>query len=176
MVRKTITSFFHDIMVTIAFHKGNAFLTNVTADNLRTIWKSWQPSVVDDSYATLIVDSLSHAKYFNTRNFAVVSLNVKLFFNSSTPSPYATVAISLPQSLRIRADSHFRSQCIAERETNTQERKFSISNISVDGKTRGGADNNTYIYLDRIFIQNLGQFVAGQTYEVKGQITFEPSL
>ena len=30
-----------------------------------------------------------------------------------------------------------------------------------------------YLFLDRIFVQNLGQYIAGQTYTILGQIVFE---
>ncbi|GEM_PF-5879162 len=159
----------------MAYHKGNCFLTNVTADNLRTSWRSWEPNVIDP-YASLVVNPLTHAKYFNTRNFAVVSLNLKINFSNATPIPYSTIAIRLPDTLQVRAGTFFRNQGIIERETNTAERKYSVCNITVDGETQGGIDGTTYLYLNRLFIQNLGQFIAGQTYEFKGQMTFEPSV
>lgn len=159
----------------MSYHKGNAFLTNVTADNLRTAWVSWEPTVIDP-YASLVVNPMTHAKYFNTRNFVVVSLNFTVNFSTSTPTPYTTISVTLPHTLQVRSDTFFRNQGIIERETNTAERKFSVCNLTADGKTQGGADGATYLYLDRIFIQNLGQFIAGQTYEFKGQMTFEPSV
>ena len=158
----------------MAYHKGNALLTNVTADDLRTPWRSWEPNVIDP-YASLVVNPLTHAKYFNTRNVAVVSLNLKIHFSNATPIPYSTISVRLPDKLQVRAGTFFRNQGIVERETNTVERKFSVCNITVDGETQGGVDGITYLYLDRLFIQNLGQFIAGQTYEFKGQMTFEPS-
>lgn len=159
----------------MAYHKGNALLTNVTADNLRTKWISWEPAVLDP-YASLISKDEAHAKYFNTRNFAVMSLNVRLNFATSTPTPYSIIALTLPATLQIRPDTFFQGQGVIERETNTAERKFSVCNMTVDGKTLGGVDGSTYLYLDRVFIQNLGQFVAGQTYDFIGQMTFEPSV
>lgn len=158
----------------MAFHKGNGFLTNVIADNLRTAWQSWEPSIMDP-YASLVSNPLTHAKYFNTRNFVVVSLNLKINFSNSTPIPYSTIAVRLPDTLQVRSGTFFRNQGIVERETNTAERKFSVCNFTADGETQGGVDGITYLYLDRLFIQNLGQFIAGQTYEFKGQMTFEPS-
>jgi hypothetical protein len=47
--------------------------------------------------------------------------------------------------------------------------------IIADGTSQGGLDNDTFLYLDRIFIQNLGQYIPEQTYTIKGQIVFEPS-
>ena len=159
----------------MSYHKGNAFLTNVTADNLRTSWRSWEPTIIDP-YASLVVNPFTHAKYFNTRNFVVVSLNLKINFSITTPIPYSTISVRLPATLQVRAGTFFRNQGIVERETHTAERKFSVCNITVDGETQGGVDGTTYLYLDRLFIQNLGQFISGQTYEFKGQITFEPSV
>ena len=158
----------------MSYHRGNAFLTNVTADNLRTSWRSWEPTIVDP-YASLVVNPSTHAKYFNTRNFVVVSLNLKVNFSNTTPIPYSTIAVKLPDRLQVRSGTFFRNQAIVERETHTNERKFSVCNMTVDGETQGGVDGTTYLYLDRIFIQNLGQFISGQTYEIKGQMTFEPS-
>lgn len=146
----------------------------MTADNLRTTWSAWEPTLVDP-YATLVVSTLTHARYFNTRNLAVASLSLRLHFGAATPAPYTTVAVGLPDALQVRAGTSFQGQAIAERRTDTGERKFSLCNLSVDGATQGGADGTTYLYLDRIFVQNLGQFVAGQTYDVRGQLTFEPS-
>lgn len=159
----------------MAYHTGNAFLTNVTADNLRTSWRSWEPTITDP-HASLIVDEFTHAKYFNTRNFVVVSLNLKINFKNTTPIPYTTISVLLPHTLQVRSGTCFRNQAIVQRQTNTAEKKFSVCNITVDGQTQGGIDGITYLYLDRLFIQNLGQFIAGQTYDFKGQITFEPSV
>mgnify|MGYP001469798604 CR=1 FL=1 len=158
----------------MAFHRGNAFLTNVTADNLRTDWSDWSPTI-DDPYATLVADPLQHARYFNTRNLVITSLHLKVTLNVNTPSPYTTIAVRLPANLRIRSDTHFQNDAIIERFTGTAERKFSTAHIIADGKTQGGADGSTFLFLDTLFVRNLGQFVAGQTYTIRGQIVFEPA-
>lgn len=158
----------------MAFHRGNAFLTNVTADNLRTEWNSWTPTV-NDQFATIVADPLTHARYFNTKNFAVVSLHVTVQFSNTTPSPYSRIAVNLPATLRIKSSTLFKNQCNIERFTGTNERKFSFGIMAVDGTTQGGIDGTTFLYLDRIFIDNFGQYVSGQTYTIRGQIVFEPS-
>ena len=158
----------------MAFHRGNAFLTNATAGNLRTTWNAWNPTVLDE-YSNLVVDPLTHARYFNTKNFVVVSLHVTVRFNNNTPSPYTLIGLSLPSTLRIKSSRQFKNQCNIERFTGTDERKFSFGMIIADGVTQGGIDADTYLYLDRIFIQNLGQYIPGQTYTIRGQIVFEPS-
>ncbi len=158
----------------MAFHRGNAFLTNVTADNLRTTWTAWNPSL-NDQFSSLVVDPLTHARYFNTKNFVVVSLYLTVRFTNSTPSPYTMLGVNLPSTLRIKSNTHFKNQCNIERFTGTNERKFSFGMLIVDGVTQGGIDGDTFIYLDRIFIQNLGQYIPGQTYTIRGQIVFEPS-
>ena len=157
----------------MAFHKGNASLTNVTADNLRTAWNAWFPQT-DDVYGLLVADPLTHARYFNTQNFAVVSIHVKVLFSATTPSPYTTIAINLPSTIAVRSGSTFRNQCMIERFTGTSERKFSTGMLLADGETQGGVDGTTFLYLDKIFVQNLGQFVAGQAYTIRGQLVFEP--
>lgn len=158
----------------MAYHKGNAKLVDVTADNLRTPWVAWTVAV-DDPYAAIVPDALAHGKYFNTRNLVIVSLYLRVGFGALTPSPYSTLAVLLPEGLRVKAGTAFRAQAMAERTTTTAERKFSACNFYVDGETRGGTDGQTYLYLDRIFVENLGQFVANQTYVLRGQLTFEPS-
>ena len=47
--------------------------------------------------------------------------------------------------------------------------------IIADGTSLGGPDDDTFLYLDRIFVQNLGQYIPDQTYTIRGQIVFEPS-
>ena len=158
----------------MAFHRGNAYFTRVTADNLRTQWNAWNPSL-NDSFSNMVVDPLTHARYFNTKNFVVVSLHITVRFNNTTPSPYTTIALNLPSTLRIKSDTHFKNQCNVERFTGTNERKFSMGMVIADGTTRGGVDGNTFLYLDRLFIQNLGQYIPDQTYTIRGQLVFEPS-
>ena len=164
----------------MAYHRGNANLTGATADDLRTPWRSWTTSLLDTgdgaTHATIVADDFSHAKYFTTRNLIVVSLDLKLTFNAGTPSPYTLIGLVLPADIRVRIGTNFRQQILIERQTQSAERKFSAGSLFVDGKTQGGADGVTYIYLDRLFVENLGQFIAGQTYLVRGQITFEPSV
>lgn len=158
----------------MAFHRGNAFFSNVTADDLRTTWNAWSPSM-NDQFSNLIVDPFTHARYFNTKNFAVVSVHITVQLKNTTPSPYTMMALNLPATLRIKSNTEFQSQCTIERFTGTNERKFSFGMMIADGTTRGGADGATFMHLDRIFIQNLGQYIAGQTYTIRGQIVFEPS-
>jgi hypothetical protein len=158
----------------MAFHRGNAFLTNVTADNLRTTWHGWNPSL-NDQFSNLIVEPLTHARYFKTKNFAVISIHITVKFENNTPSPYTMIALNLPLDLRIKSGTLLKNQCNIERFTGTNERKFSFGMIIADGTTQGGIDNTTFLYLDRIFIQNLGLYVPGQTYTIRGQIVFEPS-
>lgn len=158
----------------MAFHRGNAFLTNVTADNLRTAWNAWSPSL-NDPFATMVADPLTHARYFNTKNLAIVSFHLTVRFSNGTPSPYSVIAVNLPSTLRIKSNTHFRNQCNIERFTGTSERKFSAGVLSADGTTQGGIDGDSFLYLDRIFVKNLGQYVEGQIYTVRGQIVFEPS-
>jgi hypothetical protein len=162
----------------MAYHRGNANLTGATADDLRTPWQSWTTSLLGASSAhtTIVADEFSHAKYFTTRNLIVVSLDLKLTFNAGTPSPHTLTALALPSNVRVRIGTSFRQQILIERQTQSAERKFSIGSIYVDGVTQGGVDGVTYLYLDRLFVENLGQFIAGQTYIVRGQITFEPSV
>tara|TARA_B100001778_G_scaffold332811_1_gene339933 strand:+ start:1418 stop:1894 length:477 start_codon:yes stop_codon:yes gene_type:complete len=157
----------------MAFHRGNAFLTNVTADNLRTEWSDWTPDL-NDPYATIVTDPLQHARYFNTRNLVLASVHLKVTFSVGTPIPYTTIAIQLPNNLRVRSSTRFQNEAMIERFTGTAERKFSVGTLIADGETQGGADGSTFLYLDRIFVQNLGQFVAGQTYTIRGQLIFEP--
>ena len=149
----------------MAFHRGNAFFTDVTADDLRTEWTGWYP-VVDDEYATLLVDPLTHTRYFNTRNLAIVSVYLTATFSFSTPSPYSRIALLLPETLRLKADTTFRNQGVVERLTSSGERKFSLGLIVADAKEGP----------DRIFLDNLGQYIAGQTYTIKGQIVVEPAV
>ena len=158
----------------MAFHRGNAFLTNVTADNLRTSWTAWNPSL-NDQFSNIVVDPLTHARYFNTKNLVVVTLHIKVKFTNITPSPYTSLAINLPATLRVKSNTHFKNQCNIERSTGTNERKFSFGMIIADGTTKGGIDDDTFLYLDRLFIQNLGQYIPDQTYTIRGQIVFEPS-
>jgi len=158
----------------MAFHRGNAFLTNVTADNLRTPWTAWNPSL-NDNFSNLVIDPLTHARYFNTKNMVIVSLHFTVRFTNTTPSPYTLIAINLPSTLKIKSNTHFKNQCNIERFTGTNERKFSFGMIIADGTSQGGVDDDTFLYLDRIFIQNLGQYIPEQTYTIKGQIVFEPS-
>jgi hypothetical protein len=158
----------------MAFHRGNAFLTNVTADNLRTTWTAWNPSL-NDQYSNIVVDPLTHARFFNTKNLVVVSLHITVRFTNITPSPYTLLAVNLPATLRIKSNTHFKNQCNIERFTGTNERKFSFGMIIADGTTKGGIDDDTFLYLDRLFIQNLGQYIPDQTYTIRGQIVFEPS-
>ena len=158
----------------MSFHKGNAFLTNVTADNLRTTWTSWTPRV-DDENATLVADSLTHARYFSTRNFAVASVYITVLLDGTTPAPYTSIAVLLPPTLRVRSGTTFRNQCMVERFTGSAERKFSLGMLLTDGETRGGAAGEEYVNTDRIIVENLGQFVAGQTYTIRGQIVFQPA-
>ena len=158
----------------MAFHRGNAFLTNVTADNLRTTWTAWNPSL-NDQFSNLVADPLTHARYFNTKNFVVLSLYITVRFTNITPSPYTMLGINLPSTLRIKSNTQFKNQCNIERFTGTNERKFSFGMIIADGTTQGGIDDETFLYLDRIFVQNLGQYIPEQTYIIRGQIVFEPS-
>lgn len=158
----------------MSFHKGNAFLTNVTADNLRTPWKTWYLEV-QDAFASQIVDDLTHAKYFDTKNMVIVSLHLTVSMSVSTPSGYTTIGVKLPEDLRVRSGTTFRNQCVIEKMTNTVERKFCSGALVVDGASQGGTDGTTYLYLDRLFIENLGQFIGGQQYVVRGQLVFEPS-
>ena len=158
----------------MAFHRGNAFFTNVTADNLRTTWNAWNPSL-NDQFSSLVVDPLTHARYFSTKHFVVVSLYLTVRFSNMTPSPYTMLRVNLPPTLRIKSNTHFKNQCNIERFTGTNERKFSFGMMIADGTTQGGIDGETFIYLDGIFIQNLGQYIPGQTYTIRGQLVFEPS-
>lgn len=158
----------------MAFHRGNAFLTNVTADNLRTTWNAWTPSL-NDQFSSLVFDPLTHARYFNTKNLVVVSLYITVRFANTTPSPYTMLALNLPTTLRVKSNTHFKNQCNIERFTGTNERKFSFGMIIADGTSKGGVDGDTFLYLDRILIQNLGQYIPSQTYTIRGQIVFEPS-
>lgn len=158
----------------MAFHRGNAFLTNVTADNLRTSWTAWNPSL-NDEFSNIIVEPLTHARYFNTKNLVIVSIYLTVRFSNLTPSPYTMIAINLPSTLRIKSNTYFKNQCNIERFTGTNERKFSFGMIIADGTSQGGVDNDTFIYLDRIFVQNLGQYIPNQAYTIRGQIVFEPS-
>lgn len=158
----------------MAFHTGNAFLTNVTADNLRTTWTAWNPSL-NDQFSNLVVDPLTHARYFNIKNLVLVSVYLTVRFTNTTPSPYTMLAINLPSTLRVKSNTFFKNQCNVERFTGTSERKFSFGMIIADGTSQGGIDDNTFLYLDRIFIQNLGQYIPEQTYTIRGQIVFEPS-
>lgn len=157
----------------MAFHKGNAKFSNVTADDLRTEWRSWSP-VVSDEYGSLTITPLTHAKYFNTKNLMIVSLYLDISFAVTTPSPYTMIALKLPDDIRIKTNTMFRNQCMIERITGTAERKFSLGMLIVDGETRGGVDNNTFLNVDRILIENLGQYIAGQSYTIRGQVVFEP--
>ena len=157
----------------MAFHKGNAKFSNVTADDLRTEWRSWSP-VVSDEYGSLTITPLTHAKYFNTKNLMIVSLYLDISFAVTTPSPYTMIALKLPDDIRIKTNTMFRNQCMIERITGTAERKFSLGMFIVDGETRGGVDNNTFLNVDRILIENLGQYIAGQSYTIRGQVVFEP--
>tara|TARA_Y100001937_G_scaffold121381_1_gene180053 strand:- start:677 stop:1153 length:477 start_codon:yes stop_codon:yes gene_type:complete len=158
----------------MAFHRGNAFFTNVTADNLRTDWQGWVPST-NDTHSTIIATPLQHARFFNTKNFVVVSLHVTVNFDTSTPENYTKIFIDLPATLRVKSETSFKNSCIIERRTITNERKFSQGMLIADGESKGGVDNETFLFLDRIFVENLGQFVSGQTYDIRGQIVFEPS-
>ena len=157
----------------MAFHRGNAFLSNVTADDLRTEWKAWQIEL-DDQYATLVPDVMMYSKYFNTRNLIVLSFFQKVTFNSSTPFPYQRIAFTLPDEIKVKRTTYTKSNAIIERFTGTQERKFSNGAILVDGETKGGVDNVSFLHLDKVFVENYGLFIAGQTYIINGQITFEP--
>lgn len=159
----------------MAFHRGNAYLTNVTADNLRTSWISWQAEI-DDTYSTAVPNPKAYAKYFNTRNLVIVSFYLTVVFHVNTPVPYTTVGILLPPQLRVRSGTMFHNQVLIERGSTSAERKYSVGTLYVDGETQGGSTNDTYSFLDRIFVRNLGQFVAGQTYTIRGQITFEPAI
>jgi hypothetical protein len=159
----------------MAFHKGNAKFSNVTADDLRTEWRSWSPTLHDDQHAILTVTPLTHAKYFNTKNLMIVSFYIDTTFAVTTPSPYTMIALKLPDDIRIKTNTIFRNQCMIERITGTAERKFSLGMLIVDGETRGGVDNNTFLNVDRIIIQNLGQYIAGQSYTIRGQVVFEPA-
>lgn len=158
----------------MAFHRGNAFLTNVTADNLRTSWNAWNPSL-DDQFSNIVVDPLTHARYFNTKNLVIVSIYLTVRFSNITPSPYTMLALNLPSTLRVKSNTYFKNQCNIERFTGTNERKFSFGMIIADGTSQGGPDDDTFLYLDKIFVQNLGQYIPNQTYTIKGQIVFEPS-
>lgn len=158
----------------MAFHRGNAFLTNVTADNLRTQWTAWNPSI-NDQFSNIVVDPLTHARYFNTKNLVIVSIYLTVRFSNTTPSPYTMLAINLPSTLRVKSNTYFKNQCNIERFTGTSERKFSFGMIIADGTSQGGLDDDTFLYLDRIFVQNLGQYIPNQTYTIRGQIVFEPS-
>jgi hypothetical protein len=158
----------------MAFHRGNAFLTNVTADNLRTSWTAWNPSL-NDQFSNIVVDPLTHARYFNTKNLAIVSIYLTVRFSNITPSPYTMLAINLPSTLRVKSNTYFKNQCNIERFTGTSERKFSFGMIIADGTSQGGLDDDTFLYLDRIFVHNLGQYIPNQTYTIRGQIVFEPS-
>tara|TARA_X000000368_G_C22780660_1_gene601389 strand:- start:6 stop:482 length:477 start_codon:yes stop_codon:yes gene_type:complete len=158
----------------MAFHRGNAFLTNVTADNLRTNWTGWIPDL-KDPYASLIENPLQHARFFNTKNFVVASLHLTINFEASTPENYTRLAVGLPITLRIKSNTNFKNSCNIEKNTGTNERKFSFGMIIADGTTTGGVDDDTFLFLDRLFIENLGQFIPGQTYTIRGQIVFEPS-
>lgn len=158
----------------MAFHRGNAFLTNVTADNLRTTWTAWNPSL-NDQFSNIVVDPLTHTRYFNTKNLVIVSMYLTVRFTNTTPSPYTMLAVNLPSTLRIKSNTYFKHQCNIERFTGTSERKFSFGMIIADGTSQGGLDDDTFLYLDRIFIQNLGQYIPEQTYTIRGQIVFEPS-
>lgn len=149
-------------------------MSNVTADNLRISWEGWFPSV-DDAFATLISTPLTHAKFYNTKHLVVVSLNMTLSFGSNTPSPHSLVSFKLPSNIRIKSGTEFKNQCVVERSTSTNERKFSFGFLIADGLSKGGVDGETFLNLDKIFVSNLGQFIAGQTYTVNGQIVFEPT-
>jgi hypothetical protein len=158
----------------MAFHRGNAFLTNATADNLRTSWSAWFPTL-NDPYASIVIEPLTHAKFFNTKNMVVLSLHLTVSFKGDTPSPYTTIAVNLPSTLKIRSNTSFKNQCTVERVTGTSERHFAMGMFTADGQTQGGVDGETFLFLDRIFVKNLGQYIAGQSYIIKGQIVFEPS-
>lgn len=160
----------------MAYHKGNALLTNVVADDLRTAWVEWTPSrpLTNDGFVSIDTSS-SIGRYFSTRNLAVLSIEIRLTLATTTPSPYSVAAIALPETLRVRPGTSFRSPATVERETRGAERVYGAASIYVDGVTRGGADGTTFLYLDRMFIQNLSQFLAGQSYVVRGQLIFSPS-
>ena len=100
----------------MAFHRGNAFLTNVTADNLRTSWTAWNPSL-NDQFSNIVVDPLTHARYFNTKNLVFVSIYITVRFTNTTPSPYTMIAINLPSTLRVKSNTYFKNQCNIERFT-----------------------------------------------------------
>ena len=157
----------------MAFHRGNAFLTNVTADNLRTDWSDWSPTI-DDPYATLVADPLQHARYFNTRNLVITSLHLKVTLSQHALSVHDNCRATTRQSQNTLR--HTLPKRCHHRTIHWHTRtKFSTAHIIADGKTQGGADGSTFLFLDTLFVRNLGQFVAGQTYTIRGQIVFEPA-
>eukprot|EP00965_Chrysotila_dentata_P071046 2347657-Pleurochrysis_carterae.AAC.1 len=118
----------------MAFHRGNAYLTNVTADDLRTPWTSWE-LLVEDEHAVAVTDPLQHARYFRTKNMVIVSVYLKVKFGPGTPVPYTTIRVPLPPSVRVRTQAVFQNQVVIERFTGTVERKFSVGSMFVDGET-----------------------------------------
>ena len=159
----------------MSYHKGNAYLANVVAANLRTPWTDFVPAAVDP-YATYLPEAGNHNKFFNTRHFAVLSLNVRLTFDATTPDFHGETGIQLPPSLRVKPDTLFSEQCTVERYTGTNERKFAAGYLVADGTERGGADGLVYTAIDRIKVQSFGEFVSGQSYVVRGQLVLQPAV
>ena len=156
----------------MSYHKGNAYLANVTAASLRTTWVNFVTGTLDQ-YATFTPEPENHNRYFNTRHFVVVSVNARVTFGQDTPDYHNVTSLSLPSSLRVKADTVFHEQCVVERYTGVEERKYALGYLIADGTERGGADGLEYVALDRLKVESFGAYVAGQTYTVRGQIAFQ---
>lgn len=163
----------------MAFHRGNASFSGLSATNIRTPWQSWTPIAVDSEYVSVLLDESQgeHASYFRMKNMVVVSLNLRLYVDNAAPEQLTRASISLPPGLSVRDGEYVMSQILVERlSPQSVERRFSYGMIEADGSTLGGADGLVRVNRSRLFIRNTGLLFGGYEYVVRGQATFAPAV
>lgn len=165
----------------MAFHRGNAIFSGLSATNIRTPWQEWTPTAIDASdYVSVLIDATrgEHASFFRMKNMVIVSLNLRLTVDNSAPEQLTRMSLSLPSGLSVRDNEFVMSQILIERLSpqGVVERRFSYGMIEVDGSTLGGADGLVRVYRDRLFIRNTGLLFGGYEYIVRGQATFAPAV
>ena len=152
----------------MAFHRGNAFFSDIVANDCTKQFVDVVPVVLDSRVNHFSIrggQHNGHFKIFRLQHYAVLSFDFQLSF--STTVEERVVSLHMPQSIRIASATSASTSLLIEGRSNSNDLKYYMASVTLS------SDNGTTP--GELRVASTAPYYQDYTYTIRGQVNIQPA-